>query len=180
MLDDHQYLVTDHYLCEVVLKLNQFGFFKPVLALSFGAALASSNNYAHGVPPDQTSTLSMPAPSDSDEQGAVVGSGYVCAGQTVPSGQVITSIDYSNCGSIATWNLSTPYSGIYVCSNSPIPSPYVIPYITPVNYCAGLNAYELETPISGTYVCSNSPIPSPFGVTAVWTGTIDDHTGSLS
>ena len=54
-----------------------------------------------------------------------------------------------------------------VCTNSPIPSGYVITGMVSSSSCSTTKAYQLALPYQGIMVCANSPVPSPYTVTSI-------------
>ncbi|MGF1425941.1 hypothetical protein [Kitasatospora sp. LaBMicrA B282] len=72
--------------------------------------------------------------------------------------------------SAATAVRAVPATSLSICSNSPIPSGYVVTAVFgPGGVCSGnLASYTIQTPYSPMSVCSNSPIPSGYVVTAVF------------
>lgn len=94
----------------------------------------------------------------------------ICTIDPVPAGYVILQqITKAGCPANAGYQLSLPSQGLWVCSNSPIPSPYTIVEISSTIYpeCGTIRKDKINKAAEGAWVCGNSPIPSPYVVTDI-------------
>jgi hypothetical protein len=86
----------------------------------------------------------------------------ICSNQTIPAGDVVVQVvnDTATCGSFATkYFLSVPSDGLVVCSQSPVPAPYVVTSVQVSSMCDGPDSYNITHPLDNQLICDVSPIP---------------------